>query len=215
MEAGFQLIFLVMKRTLIPTIIIGTLLQSNNLQADNYDMAEIPVDKSVSQRVDREFLELGFFAGLLSIQDFSSEPILGLHVSVYGSEDFFLQFDYASADSSPSSFERNRGLLISTGDRRYEYYDLLVGCNVYSGEVFPRSSTASLSNLYMVAGIGNTKFGGEEKFTYILGVGFKVEVFSEWYWSVDLRNHFYKTSLIQENETTHNVEFSSGLSYVF
>lgn len=215
MEAGLQHIFLIMKKTLSTAIILTIPLASEHLQAENTVVSNASALRVLDQRVDRDFFELGFYAGVLNIQDFSSDALIGLRGTVYATEDFFLHFDIASADASESRFEEAQGELVDDKDRRYDYYDLLVGYNIYSGEVFPQAASATLSNLYLVAGVGNTAFGGEENFTYILGAGFKVEVLTDWYWSVDLRNHFYKSDLIKEDEAAHNVEFSSGISYLF
>lgn len=165
--------------------------------------------------LDTEFFELGFVMGLLSIDDFSTEAVFGIGAKFHATEDLFLQFAYGQAHASLSTYERSQGAWIDNADRDYAYYDLLVGYNVLPGEVFPLSSQGYLSSIYLVAGVGNTDFGNEESFTLVMGVGYRVGIDGGLVWNIDFKDHIYQSSLIRENETTHNIELSTGISFLF
>ena len=87
--------------------------------------------------------------------------------------------------------------------------------NVLQGEVFPSGTQGKWTNLYLVGGVGNTDFGGEEAFTATIGLGYRVNVSRHVIISVDLRDHSYKSNLISEDDRVHNVELSTGLSWLF
>lgn len=168
-----------------------------------------------ADELDSEFFELGVYGGILNVQDFSSELLAGVRATFHASENFFLQFNAAQAEISESTFEKNLGSVLEGSDRDYRYFDLLLGYNVLQGEVFPVANRASLSALYVVAGVGNTEFGGEESFTYTLGAGYRVNLTRRYVLSIDLRDHFYESNLLSEGDRVHNVEISAGMSFLF
>jgi outer membrane beta-barrel protein len=168
-----------------------------------------------ADELDSEFFELGIYGGILNVQDFTSEPLIGARATFHASEDFFLQVNYAQAEITESSFEKKLGSVLAEADRDYTFFNFLLGYNVFQGEVFPFKGHVSLSALYLVAGVGDTEFGDEESFTYTFGAGYKVNLTRRYVWSVDFRDHIYQSSLLREDERTHNVEISTGISFLF
>ncbi len=166
--------------------------------------------------VNSEVFELGLFAGVLNIGDFTSEFVIGLSAGFQASEDFFVQYNYLQTDADLSSFERSQGSFFSGSDRQFVHYDLLVGYNLFQGEMFPTEGAANLSSFYLVAGVGDTQFGDEESFTYTYGVGYQMLVGKHYVVRADYRNYLYESSLIRgEEKTTDNAQFSIGLNYLF
>lgn len=166
-------------------------------------------------KIDKEFFSVGLTTGILSIQDFNSEFFYGLEGSFKASEDFFLQFNFLQADSSPSSYELNQGLLFSGSDRNFTHYDFLVGYNLFQAEFYGDGPGSAISALYLVAGAGETEFGGENNFTLTLGTGYQFALNRRYVLRLDYRDHIFKSSLLQEDEETHNTQVSVGLSYLF
>ncbi|WP_033417094.1 outer membrane beta-barrel domain-containing protein [Hahella ganghwensis] len=168
--------------------------------------------------IDTEFFEVGLFAGFLSIDNFSSEPMYGLNASFHATEDFFIQFNYGQASAGLTSFEELSGTnvrLVSDDDRDYIYYDFLLGYNIFPGEIFFTDQLAFNSAIYLVGGVGNTDFGGENNFTTIAGTGYRI-IFNDWLaWHVDFRDHMFKSDLIRQSQLTHNIEISSGITLFF
>jgi outer membrane beta-barrel protein len=167
--------------------------------------------------LDREVFSLGLFAGFINVGDFSGELGFGLTGTFLASEDFFLQYNYLQADIPVSSGEKNNPSNFFEGDdRTFVHYDLLLGYNLFQGEMYPSEGVANLSTFYLVGGIGDTQFGGEESFTYTAGLGYQVALTRRWIWHVDYRAYFYESSLIRGVEsTTQNSQFTSGISFTF
>ena len=165
--------------------------------------------------VDSELFELGLTAGVLNIQDFGSEFVTGVNGTFRASEDFFLQINYLQADVGLSSFEKKVIGKIAP-DRAFKHYDLLVGYNLFQGEVF-YGSGSGLSSLYLVAGVGDTSFGGESGFTYTFGAGYQMALSRRFALRFDYRDYLYNTSLLtgDSEELTVDAHMSIGLSWQF
>lgn len=166
--------------------------------------------------INSEVFELGVAAGVINIADFSSEITTGLSATFRASEDFFLQGNFFQTTASPSSYELSQGKLFDGDERTFRHYDLLVGYNLYQGEFFKKDDRARLSALYLVAGVGDTQFGGEDNFTYTLGIGYQAAITRRFIWRVDYRSYIYTSNLVSdEDRTVSSTQFSSGLSFLF
>lgn len=168
-------------------------------------------------RIDDESFEIGIYAGILNIDNFGSEPVVGIKASYFTTEDLFLQLNYGMSRAGLTSFEAITGnfRLLTDDERDYTYYDILVGYNIFPGEVFMTSKLAFNSAIYLVGGVGNTDFAGENNFTTTLGTGYRI-VLRDWLtWHVDFRDHIFKSDLINDSEVTHNMEMTTGLTVFF
>ena len=168
-----------------------------------------------SGAINSEFFEVGAYSGVINVEDFGSEFFAGVNANFKATEDFFLQFNYMQTKVSLSSFERSQGQLFSGSDRNFTHYDFLVGYNLFQGEIFKSNRTATLSALYVVAGVGETDFGGEANFSYTLGLGYQVALSRKFILRFDYRDFSFKSSLLVEDELTHSSQVSSGISYLF
>lgn len=166
--------------------------------------------------LNSEVFELGLFAGIFNIGDFGSEWALGVSAGFQASEDFFLQYNYLRCDAGLSSFEKSQGSYFSGADRKFVHYDLLVGYNLFQGEMYPSEGVANLSSFYLVGGVGDTQFGDEASFTYTVGLGYQIALTRRFILHIDYRNYIYDSALIRgTEETTQNTLFSAGLNYLF
>ena len=153
---------------------------------------EVEPREITEAKIDTEFFEIGLFAGVLNIDNFGSEAVYGINATFHATEDIFLQGNYGISKAGTTSFEDLSGdnvRLLSDSDRNYTYYDLLAGYNIFPGEVFMTSKLTFNSAFYLVGGVGNTKFGGEDNFTTTLGTGYRI-VLRDWLtWHIDFRDH--------------------------
>lgn len=177
-------------------------------------------DKNAGKlRINSELFDIGVTTGVINIEDFPSEFIVGANITFKASENFFLQYNYVQASVSNSAFENNPAFtVLDLGDERdFKHFDLLVGYNLFQGEFFASEDNAHLSSLYVVGGVGDTDFGGEENFTYTIGMGYQIEFFRRYLVRFDYRDYIYKTSLVVGNEedTVHNTQISLGVGYLF
>ncbi|MGB3611511.1 MAG: outer membrane beta-barrel domain-containing protein [Cellvibrio sp.] len=166
--------------------------------------------------INNEVFELGIFAGIINIEDFGSEFAPGISATFRASEDFFIQYNYLQADVSPSSYEKNQGKLFDGDDRTFRHYDLLIGYNLFQGEFFPSPPKANLSSLYLVAGVGDTEFGGESSLTYTLGIGYQLSLTRRFALQFDFRDYIYQSTLVSdEKRSVGAAQISSGVKFLF
>lgn len=204
MENRFQYLLLITKIALASLLILT-----------GYACAESSSSNKASD-LNSEVFELGVAVGVINIADFTSEWTTGLSANFKATEDLFLQYNVFQAKASPSAYENNQGNLFDGSDRTFLHYDLLIGYNLFQGEFSPSDSGANLSSLYLVGGVGDTDFGGENRFTYTVGVGYQVALTRRLIARFDYRGYIYKSNLItDEDQTVTTTQMSSGLSFLF
>jgi outer membrane beta-barrel protein len=168
-------------------------------------------------KIDSQNFEIGIYGGVLGIQDFGSNPVVGASLTYHVTEDFFLEADYGRSKGDKTSFEKLSGAaeLLTAEDRKYSYYSVSVGWNVLPGEVFIGSHYAFNSALYLIGGIGGTKFAGDSAFTANFGVGYRL-LLTDWFaWHIDARDYLFERNIFGESERSNNLELRTGVSFFF
>ena len=197
MENWFQYILL---------IVFGLSLSSHQAYAQ---------DKPASGKIDKESIEIGFSVGVLNIEDFPASTSSAINLSIKATEDFFLQANFLQTGTVELSQEEQIiSPNYSSGARKFEHYDLLLGYNFFQGEFFNKDKTANLSALYLVGGVGETSFGQENRFSVTAGIGYRTSFWRKWNLHVDFRDYVYQSSTLSDNELLHNFNYSFGLSYL-
>jgi len=167
-------------------------------------------------KIDTEDFEITGYYGMISVEDFGSNPIYGARVAYHVSEGLFIEGTYAMAgDVDRSSVEVLNNIDLLGSDRDYSYYDLAVGWNLLPGEVFLGRNRAFNSALYVIGGAGNTSFAGEDLFTLTFGAGYRVLATDSIALHFDVRDHLFDNDVTGEDKTTHNIEFNLGVSWFF
>ncbi|MDX1734765.1 MAG: outer membrane beta-barrel domain-containing protein [Halioglobus sp.] len=181
------------------------------------------IDPQVERRdidpaaIDSENIEVGIYAGMLSIQDFNSELVYGLRAAWHISEDIFLEASYGLSEGDLTSFEKLSGgaPLFEDAERDYEFYNLGFGWNALPGEIFLFGGRALKSDLYLFAGAGSTEFLDDRWFTASVGVGYRL-LLNDWLaWRIDVRDHLFDRDTFGDSEITNNIELSSGFTVFF
>lgn len=167
--------------------------------------------------IDTENFELGAFVGILSIQDFNSEVVYGLRGAWHVTEDFFFEASYGASQADLTSYEKLSGgpPLFSDEERDYSYYNLSLGWNALPGEIFVFDNYALKSDFYLIGGAGNTEFLGDNWFTVSVGAGYRLLLNDAFTWHMDVRNHMYDREAFGAEETTNNIEWSTGFTFFF
>ncbi|HWK51497.1 MAG TPA: outer membrane beta-barrel domain-containing protein [Steroidobacter sp.] len=168
-------------------------------------------------RIDTEDFELGAYVGVLSIEDFESNAVYGARLAYHLTEDFFLEGTYGKSRAGRTSYENLSGQtdLLTDGDRDYTYYALSLGWNALPGEIFVGKNRAYNSAFYLVAGIGNTRFAGDDRFTVTGGFGYRVLPADWMAVHFDVRDHIFDSDLVGEKKIVNNLEAHLGLSIFF
>lgn len=167
--------------------------------------------------IDTENFEVGISGGLLSVEDFETNPVAIAQLTYHVTEDFFVQARYGSSEVGQSSFDRLSGAasLLGENDRDLTFYDLSVGVNVFPGEAFLLDKWAVNSSFYIVGGAGNTDFAGSERFTVNAGLGYRMIANDFIAFNFSVRDHVFDTELTGSKKATHNIEIGAGLSIFF
>ena len=177
------------------------------------------VERRVIQRsaIDTEDFEVGPFAGIISIQDFESELVYGVRAAWHVTEDFFFEANYGVSEGDLTSYEKLSGgaPLFDDSERDYSYYNLNLGWNVLPGEVFIFDDYAFKSDLYLIGGVGNTDFLGDNWFTVNIGIGYRLLLNDSFAWRVDVRDHIYDRDAFGTEETVNNIEWTTGVTFFF
>ncbi len=167
-------------------------------------------------KIDSEDFEITGFVGLLSVEDFGSNTVYGARIAYHVTEGLFLEGSYGqTGDVDETSVEVLNNIDLLGDDRKYSYYDLAVGWNIFPGEVFLGKNHAFNSALYVLAGAGNTTFAGDDFFTLTFGAGYRVLATDSIALHFDVRDHLFDNDVTGEDKTTHNIEFGLGLSWFF
>jgi len=166
--------------------------------------------------------EIGLYVGTYATQNFGSNLVGGVRLGYHISEDIFVQAVYGETKVSDENFRQILpGGLFAQPTEKLTYYNLSVGYNVLPGEVFWGRNTAFASQLYLIAGIGNTEFVSSDKVnrrdrqTINYGMGVRVLFHDRFSLQVDMRQHLYELDVLGKNESTKNLEWTGGLSFYF
>jgi outer membrane beta-barrel protein len=68
---------------------------------------------------------------------------------------------------------------------------------------------------YVLGGIGSTQFGGEDRLTLNIGVGYRLLI-NDWAaWHIGYRDHVFASDITGEDKDTHNIELQTGFTTFF
>lgn len=180
----------------------------------NPDLERRKIDES---KIDSENFELGFYGGVLSVEDFGTNASFGATIAYHISEDWFIEAGAGTTELSATSFEVLSGTndLIDPEDRDLNYYNLSIGLNLFPGEFFIGKSRAFNMSGYVIAGAGNTKFAGDEFFTLNYGMGIRLSATDWLAVRIGFRNHIFTHDVFGVDKSVQNLEPQIGLSLYF
>ncbi len=226
MESRFRVLFLI-----IAMIGLSGCAATKNLFGFGREEAPPPsseppgqvIDPEVERReikeakIDKEDFELGAYAGIMSIEDFGSDIVYGARLAYHVTDGFFVEGTVGQTEAGLTSFEQLSGdaRLIDDSERTLTYYNLSLGYNVLPGEVFIGEGRAFNTNLYLVAGLGSTRFAGDDRFSVSYGAGYRFLLTDAVALHIDFRDHLYDIDLFGEEKTVHNLEGHLGVTVFF
>ncbi|VAX12471.1 hypothetical protein MNBD_GAMMA24-1831 [hydrothermal vent metagenome] len=168
-------------------------------------------------KIDSENFEATAFSGLMSVEDFGVNTLIGARLAFHVTEGIFFEASIGQVKTSKTSYERLNGSveLLTPGQRVLSYYDLSVGYNLLPGEAFLTRTRAFNTAFYVIAGMGSTRFAGDDRYTINYGFGYRF-LASDWLaLHADVRNHVFDMELLGAKTSTNNLEMSMGLSVFF
>jgi len=178
---------------------------------------EVPRRQIEEAQLDTENFEIGLFAGIMNVEDFGANAVYGVRLDYHITEDFFGELTVGRTETDKTSFERLSGgvELLTADERNLTYYNLSLGYNLLPGEVFVGRRHAFNSTFYLIGGVGSTRFAGDDRFTVNLGAGYRLLVTDSIALHIDGRDHLFDIDILGENKTSHNIEFTGGISVFF
>ena len=213
MESWIQRAFLILSLTLCSA---ATLAQQDRTVLDDVISPDIERRQIDEDKLDTENIEVGFYAGVISVEDFGSNDLYGARLGLAITEDFFIEANLATATLGTTSFEDLSGgvRLLNDDERDMIYYNLGLGINVFPGEIY-LGRWAFNNNLYVIGGAGNTEFADTEYFTYYFGAGWRLFLTDWLTLRTDFRNHVMEHELFGEPKKIQNIEGHMGLTLFF
>lgn len=168
-------------------------------------------------KIDSENVELGAYYGSLSIEDFGTNPVHGFRAAYHVTEDIFFEAQFGRSKAGRTSFETLGGdvQLLTPSERRFTYYSLSLGYNVLPGEVYIGRNLAMNSALYLIGGIGSTKFAGDQRFSVNFGAGYRV-LPTDWLAiHIDVQDIVFQSDLLGRDKLTNNFSATIGATAFF
>jgi outer membrane beta-barrel protein len=161
--------------------------------------------------------ELSALVGTYATQSFGTSAVAGVRLGYHLSEDLFVETTYARTKVTDKTFEEifpGAGPLADT-DKKLSYYNVSAGYNIFPGEIFLGSKYAKASSIYLIGGVGSTKFANQRKQTFNVGFGFRVLLSDRFAVRVDVRDHIFSYDLLNVRQNTQNLELTTGIAYYF
>ncbi|MCW9032023.1 MAG: outer membrane beta-barrel domain-containing protein [Gammaproteobacteria bacterium] len=216
-------------KTVYRTVFTLVLFSSASLHAEEEQTAplKIQTEQLIQPEIERRTVELSNidtedfevtgFVGVLSIEDFGANAVMGVRLAYHLNEDIFIEGSLAKSKAGQTSYERLSGgtPLLTAAQREVLYYNVSIGYNLLPGESFLTRNTSFNSTVYLIAGVGNTTFAGSDKLTINMGGGFRL-LATDWLaLHIDVRNHIFNIDILAEDKTANNLEVTFGLSAFF
>jgi outer membrane beta-barrel protein len=210
----------------LATACVLSLLAHAGARAADAPAVEPPADQVIVPQVERREVhkpkypsndfEIGLFGGTYSTQNFGTSGAYGARLGYDITEDFFVEATYGRTKVSDATFRQVLpGGVFTAEQEKLQYYDLSVGYNVLPGEVFIGKNWAKASTLYIIGGVGSTKFDSQRMQTWNFGAGAKLFL-ADWVaLRADVRDHVYTLDLLGKRSTTQNPELTIGFAFFF
>jgi outer membrane beta-barrel protein len=191
--------------------------QSDEDESTNLIEPQIERVEFDESQIDSFDFELAVYGGVLAMEHFDTNTVVGLKFGYHVSEDFFVQASYGVSEVGETSFEKLSGgaPLLSNSERDVEYYLFSVGFNLLPGEAFLTDSTTLNTVLYISGGIGSTDFAGDDRSTIAFAVGYRTILLDGFSVDVEMRDLIFDLDTFGEDETTHNIELTLALNLFF
>jgi outer membrane beta-barrel protein len=192
-------------------------------RADASDEPPTVIEPRVERRkikvpkINSEDVEFGADYGEISIEDFTAVPVARVSLAYHISEDFFFEAAAGKATAGKTSFETLGGnvQLLSNAERQFTFYNLSLGYNFLPGEVFIGRNLAMGSSLYLLGGVGSTKFAGDQHFTINFGAGFRV-LPTDWLAiHIGVQDLVFKSDLLGVDRLKNNLTAHIGATFFF
>jgi len=167
-------------------------------------------------RIPSNNFEFGIFGGAYDTDNFGTNAVGGARFGYHITEDVFVEAVYGQTKVSDATYRLFLpGGIFPTQEQILRYYELDAGYNVLPGEIFLGRTHAKVSAVYVVAGLGSTKFDGQSDMTVDFGLGMRV-MLADWVsLQVDMRDHVFSMDILGTRKDMQNIELTTGVTFFF
>ena len=184
---------------------------SNQVVVPEVERREVKLPKFPSKDI-----AVGVFAGTYATQNFGAAPVVGLRLGYHITEDWFVETTLGQSKVSDEAFRQVLpGGIFPSSKETLKYYDFSAGYNLLPGEVFPTARRAKATAIYLIAGVGSTKFNDQRSQTINFGLGGRLLLTDRAAVQFDMRDHVFSLDLLGKRQSTHNLELTGGFTYYF
>lgn len=167
--------------------------------------------------IKAEDIEVGIFAGVLSIENFGSDGVYGVRGAYHITEDFFAEATYGLSTVSDTVFRNEpTGAVFANETEDVSYFNLSLGVNLFPGEAFLAGRWSVGSDVYVRMGVGAFDFVGESKQMFNLGLGLRF-LLNDWLTAhIGMEDLIFESDILSgQNRVTHNFQMHLGLGMFF
>jgi outer membrane beta-barrel protein len=184
---------------------------SNQVVVPEVERREVKLPKFPSKDI-----AIGVFAGTYATQNFGAAAVGGLRLGYHITEDWFVEATLGRSKVSDEAFRQvlPGGIFVNTKET-LTYYNVSAGYNLLPGEVFPTARRAKATAIYLIAGVGSTKFNDQRSQTINFGLGGRLLLTDRAAVQFDMRDHVFSLDLLGKRQSTHNLELTGGFTYYF
>ena len=184
---------------------------SNQVVVPEVERREVKLPKFPSKDI-----AVGLFAGTYATQNFGAAAVVGARLGYHITEDWFVEATLGQSKVSDEAFRQILpGGIFTDPKEKLTYYNFSAGYNLLPGEVFPTARRAKATAIYLIAGVGSTKFNDQRSQTINFGLGGRLLLTDRAAVQFDMRDHVFSLDLLGKRQSTHNLELSGGFTYYF
>lgn len=209
------------KRRFATALLLATLiapLWAGAQQSTAQQVIEPKVDRRDVKlpRIPSNDIEVGAFVGTYGTQNFGSSAVAGIRIGYHVTEDVFVEGTYGATRVTDQDFRLILpGGIFPSEKQTLSYYNVSAGYNVLPGEVFIGRNTAKATAVYLIGGIGSTRFLEQRRQTVNVGLGLRMFMRDWAALQVDMRDHIFSLDILGRRRSTQNLELSTGLTFFF
>jgi len=176
----------------------------------------IDPDKKVTSAnpaaLDTEHFELGLFTGLLSVEDFNTNPVIGASLRYYLNEKFLIEGSIGTSETKRANTEGNQDF---NPERDFSYFSVSAGYQFVKGRSFWGKKRKYNTGLYVLGGLEQVDFADESNTGIVIGVSYKTILTDYLTINLDFKDHIVKRDFIGDDKMTQNIEISFGVNTIF
>ncbi|MGM8227153.1 outer membrane beta-barrel domain-containing protein [Cellvibrio sp. ARAG 10.3] len=166
--------------------------------------------------IDTEKFELGAYVGLLSVEDFNTNPVTGVSFTYHINRKFIAQANYGISTVGKAAFEEVAGgNFLADDEYDFEYINLLAGYNLLDGRSFLGKRHKFNSAIYLLAGVADVSFAGNDKTGMVIGASYRAVVTDWMTINLDLRDTIVDREFLGDSKKTNNTEMLIGVNALF